>query len=423
MGRRVAIVGFGSTDNSYEQRKKDDLRPWRTKIADAFYDILANVDKGIDPKDVQYVVTNYHGEASVEGGSPAEIIDALGLAPTGHSLITDQCTGSGTSLFDAYAILASGLHDVVLQIGWDTRYDLLNRADKRSLQSNVDFDYHFGFDHYHVTDIYDVLTYRKYGKRDSLEAQITYLIQSYWYANRNPKAAWYGVPCPIKKDEMMSLLDGGQEEEFWRRLRRAGYLSVDGASGVILVPAEDAKKYTDTPVYIEAVSQKNTPNYVAWPMHYPVKKYPWASIVNAAPGKFDFSDAPAVWLSTEEALKKAKIEPKDADFAEVYDMDIATLYVNLESLRIFPRYQAARFIIEGETAIDGRLPCGTHGGLGGFGKVSGADFSNCLVEAVIQLRGEAGKRQVPKHDVAIVKGNGGVGGGTAMSSTAVLRRE
>jgi acetyl-CoA acetyltransferase len=131
MVRKVAIIGFGSTDNSDEARRKDDLKPWRTKVADAFYDILESVDKGIDPEEIQYVVTNYHGEASVEGGSPAELIDALGLAPVGHSLITDQCTGSGTSLLDAYAIVASGLYDVVLQIGWDSRYDLLNRAEKR----------------------------------------------------------------------------------------------------------------------------------------------------------------------------------------------------------------------------------------------------------------------------------------------------
>jgi acetyl-CoA C-acetyltransferase len=422
MGRKVAIVGFGSTDNSDEARRKDDLKPWRTKVADAFYNILESVDKGIDLKDIQYVVTNYHGESSVEGGSPAELIDALGLAPIGHSLITDQCTGSGTSLFDAYAIVASGLCDVVLIIGWDSRYDSLNRAEKRSLQSNVDFDYHFGYDHYHATDMFIEYFYRWYGKREVLEAFVTYVIQQYWYANRTPKAAWYGHQCPIKKDELLALLDSGDEAGFWRKFKQAvRYVSCDGASGVILVPAEDAKKYTDTPVYIEGVSQKNTPNYVGWPTHYPVKRYDWAAITHTPSDKMCHIISPASWISTEEAFKMAKIEPKDVDFAEVFDLDLLHLPL-LETLRVCPRFGAVKFIIDGETAIDGRLPCGTNGGVGGFGKASGADFSNMLVEAVIQLRGEAGQRQVPKHDIAVVKSAGGVGGGGAMSSTAVLRR-
>ena len=412
--RKVAIVGFGWIDNSLEARRKDDLKPWRYKIAEAGYNIMASVDKGIDPKDIQYLVTNYHGEASVEGGSPAEIVDALGMAPAGHSLITDQCTGGGTSFHDAYALVASELYDIVLQIGWDSRYDLLNRAEKRCLQSNVDFDYHFGFDHYHTTDMERYFGFKHYGKRDYCEALVTGGIQMYWYANRNPKAGLYGVPCPIKKDEMMGLLDT-DEKEFWRRLPRG--LSTDGASGVILVPAEDAKKYTDTPVYVEGVAQKNTPNYPAWPMNYPVERYDWASITHTPPDKFDFLCSPAVWLSTREAMKRANVEAKDIHLNESPFL----IFAFLEAMGICPRFGAAKFIIEGETAIDGRLPFATHGGADGYGKASGADWTNGLVEAVIQLRGQADKRQAPKHEVAIIQGVGGVGGMGAMSATAVLR--
>jgi len=419
---KVAIVGFGTIDNSDEARKKDDLKPWRTKVADAFYEILESVDKGIDPKEIQYVVTNYHGEASVEGGSPAELVDALGIAPAGHSLICDQCTGSGISLLDGYAIVASGLYDKVLVIGWDSRYDLLNRSEKRAIQWNVDYDYHFGYDHYHVTDQFLEYYCRSYGRLDTLKAWVQYVIQSYWYANRNPKAAWYGHPCPIRKDELFALLDAGKEAEFWREFKKAYRpVSCDGASGVLLVPAEMAKKYTDTPVYIEGISHKTTSNYTGWPTHYPVKKYDWPAITHTPPEKMHHLVSPAAWLSSEEAMKMAKIEPKDIDFAEVTDMQLEQLSL-IETLKVCPRFKAAKFVIEGETAVDGRLPCGTHGGWAGFGKASGADFSNMLVEAVIQLRGEAGQRQVPKHNVAVVKSLGGVGGGGAMSVTAVLRR-
>jgi len=416
MVRKVAIVGFGSMDNSPEARRKDDLRSWRYKIAEAGHDILASVDKGMDPKDIQYIVTNYHGEATVEGGSPAEIVDALGMVPTGHSLITDQCTGSGTSFHDAWALVASGQYDRVLHIGWDSRYDLLNRADKRCLQSNVDYDYHLGFDHFHTTDMANYFNYKYYGKRQVLEATLQNVILRYWYANRNPKAGLYGVPCPIKKEEMLALLDK-DEKEFLRRLPRG--LATDGASGVVMVPAEDARKYTDTPVYVEGVAQKNTPNYPGWPMHYPLKEYDWMKVTNTPPDKFDFLCSPALWLSTKEAMKRAKIEPKDIDIAEPPFPDI---FMFIEAMGICPRHGAAKFIIDGETAIDGRLPMCTHGGADGFGKASGADWSNGLVEAVIQLRGQAGERQAPKAEVCICQGVGGVGGMGAMSATAVLRR-
>jgi acetyl-CoA C-acetyltransferase len=220
----------------------------------------------------------------------------------------------------------------------------------------------------------------------------------------------------------MAYFDSDREE-FMRRFRRlTSWVSCDGASGVILVPAEKARKFTDTPVYIEGISQKNCSNYGGWPMHYPIKRCDWAKITDTPPHMMHHLTSPVSWLTTDEAYRMAKIEPKDVDFLECMDMDHGEHLLLLESTRIVPRFGAAKFIIEGETARDGRLPMGTHGGVGGFGKASGADFSNMLVEAVIQLRGEAGERQVPKHDVALVKSVGGVGGGGAMSTTVVLRR-
>jgi acetyl-CoA acetyltransferase len=64
--------------------------------------------------------------------------------------------------------------------------------------------------------------------------------------------------------------------------------------------------------------------------------------------------------------------------------------------------------MNGELSLGGRLPCNTHGGLLSFGHSGAAGGMFHVVEAVRQLRGEAGPRQVPGAELAFVHGDGGI---------------
>ena len=412
--RRIAIVGVGITPRNRAYLKDADRRSWKEYMVDAAYNTIANVDKGIDPKDIQYVVVNYHGEATVEAGGIGPVVsDILGLHPVGVTALCANCTGAGVSAHEAYSLVTSGLYDRVLVIGFDKRWDLLNFADKRAIGSDVDFDFNFGFDHIHLQALLQELDYTKYGVQNVLEALVTYRIQMYWYANKNPNSVLYGIPCPIKsKEELMAIweLKGSGEinPEFWKRLPHS--FPVEGASAFIVVPAEHAKSYTDIPVYIDGIAYKCNSHLLSSQMFYPVPLL----------AKFDAADFAASRLAVEEAYGMARVEPEDIDFAELFESHISSIIPTLEATKVPPEGQVTSFIIDGETAIDGRLPMGTDGGRAGFGVTSGSNESDAIYEAVVQMRGEAGERQVPKADTCIVVG---MQGEMASSAALVLRRD
>jgi acetyl-CoA acetyltransferase len=103
---------------------------------------------------------------------------------------------------------------------------------------------------------------------------------------------------------------------------------------------------------------------------------------------------------------RTDLKPRDVDIAELYDGFSFLTIVWLEALGFCPKGEGGRFIEGGKRiALDGELPLNTNGGQLSAGRLHGYGF---LHEACIQLRGEAGARQVARQpQVAAV----GVGGG------------
>ena len=64
--RRVAIAGVGITPRTRAYLSQADRKSYKEYVADAAYGAIADVKKGLHPRDIQYVVVNYHGEATVE---------------------------------------------------------------------------------------------------------------------------------------------------------------------------------------------------------------------------------------------------------------------------------------------------------------------------------------------------------------------
>lgn len=108
------------------------------------------------------------------------------------------------------------------------------------------------------------------------------------------------------------------------------------------------------------------------------------------------------------AFRRAGLHPADVDVAELYDCFTITVIVELEDLGFCRKGEGGGFVEGGRIALGGELPVTTHGGLlsAGHPGVGGGFFH--VLEAVRQLRGEAGERQVPGAEVALAHGNGGV---------------
>ena len=111
--------------------------------------------------------------------------------------------------------------------------------------------------------------------------------------------------------------------------------------------------------------------------------------------------------------KSAGLGPDEIDFAEIYDCFTSTVLFGLEGLGFAGRGEAGGFIRSGATAIDGRLPTNTNGGLLCEGYLHGM---NTVAEAALQVQGRGGPRQVPKRDACVVT-SGGMMDGSALVLT------
>ena len=152
--------------------------------------------------------------------------------------------------------------------------------------------------------------------------------------------------------------------------------TTDGAAAIVLTSEHMARQLTDNPVWIEGVGWAIDSTY--WTnrdLYYP--KY--------------------VECAAKMAYKMAGIKnpPKEIDVAEVYDpFDYKELH-HMEGLRLCKKGEAPKLTVEGVTERDGDLPINPSGGLLGVGNPIAAAGMMKVCEIFWQLRGEAGRRQVP----------------------------
>jgi acetyl-CoA C-acetyltransferase len=126
----------------------------------------------------------------------------------------------------------------------------------------------------------------------------------------------------------------------------------------------------------------------------------------------------AVELSSIKAYAQAGVTPQEIDLFELHDAFSIVAPMSLEAAGFAPRGGGAHLARDGGISIQGKLPISTMGGLKARGHPIGASGVYQVVEAVQQLRGEAGKNQVPNAHLAMTQSLGGV---AATAVTHVLK--
>jgi acetyl-CoA acetyltransferase len=159
----------------------------------------------------------------------------------------------------------------------------------------------------------------------------------------------------------------------------------DGGGAMILVSAERAKDFPKKPVYMLGVSSRTTHN-----------------IISAMP---DLTVTAAA-QSGPEAFAMAGVTPADIDVVELYDAFTINTILFLEDMGFCKKGEGGAFVSGGNIAPGGKLPVNTNGG--GLSCVHPGMYGIFLmIEAIQQLRGECGARQIRDAELAACNGNGG----------------
>jgi acetyl-CoA C-acetyltransferase len=405
LGRGVAIVGAGmSKFGMFPDKDSKDL------FAEAFSEMLSNVDKGFDPKDIEAMwIGNFSNDFFVHQAHWGPIIsDLLGLAPRAATRTEGACASSTLALRDGIMAIASGMYDIVLAGGVEEMSKCSTEEVTEGLALAT--SPYEGAAAYTFPGVFGALAtayFDKYGANREHLMNIT--IKSHTNAPLNPKAQYNktiaelmqakiaraekkGQPIPEWKDEKEALWDPRFNPPVAWPMHLYDCCPIsDGASCVLLVPEDMAKDFSDNPIYVIGFGQGSGRG------------------LHACPSLTSFE---ANKNAAEEAYGMSGLKPEEIQFAEVHDCFSIAELIHCEDLGFFGPGEGYEAIAEGVTRRDGSMPINTSGGLKCKGHPVGATGTAQMFEIWKQLRGEAGDRQIPKEDLrfAATQNLGGTGG-------------
>ncbi len=376
---KVAIVGMGCTPfREHWDKGADDL------LIDAFNDTLATTPLAKADIDAYWLGTAQTGMSGITASAP------LKLDNKPVTRVENYCASGSEALRQAAYAVASGAYDVAMAIGVEkvkdsgfqglNAFPIPNDGTNRTLTAAAMFSL--------VAPAYA----HRYGVDPAILKRTLARIASKNHANgaRNPRAQF--------RKEM-------DIDTICKAMPVAGQLGVfdcagvaDGAAAAIVVRAEDAHRYTDSPLYIKALSFVAGNGSGLNDRHY------------------DYTTFPEVAVCAAGAYAQAGVtDPRrEILMAEVHDCFTPTELVLMEDLGFSARGEGWQDIEAGVFDLHGELPVNPDGGLKSFGHPVGASGLRMHFENWLQLRGQAGEdRQIaldPTRPYGLVHNLGGYPG-------------
>jgi acetyl-CoA C-acetyltransferase len=377
--RDVAIIGVGCTefgelwDKSFRElfveagvSAIEDANVVGGKI-DALY--VGNMSGGrfIEQEHLGALIADYSGLASLH--IPSTRVEAA-------------CASGGLALRQGIIAVASGYHDIVIAGGAEKMTDVGVETTTDALAAAADREWE-GIMGATFPGLYAMIArlhMHKYGTTQEQLAAVA--VKNHHNGTMNPKAQFQNE---ITIDTVINSVMVADP----LRVFDCSPIS-DGASAVVIASADVARKYTDTPIYVKASAQ--------------------ASGTISLHDRPDITTIDATVAAANWAYKMAKLAPRDINFAEVHDCFTIAEICAIEDLGFVKKGEGGKAAESGLTAIGGKIPVNPSGGLKACGHPVGATGVKQAVEMVLQLRGEAGKRQIDGANIGLTHNVGGSGG-------------
>jgi acetyl-CoA acetyltransferase len=325
---------------------------------------VACKDAGVEWKDIQFAFGG-----SQAAGAADTMVSQLGLTGLQFINVANGCATGGSALFSAYNTIKSGAFDLGIAIGFDKH----ERGAFRVQTGGRRVDW-YGGTGLALTTQFFAMKINRYMEEHGISQETLARVAAKAFRN------------------------GALNENAWRRkelseeeILASPMLSYpltqymfcspgEGGVALILARGDQAHKYTDRPVFLDAAV---------------VKSRRFGSFEVLAPSlPLEWSAGPTVDAS-KAAFELAGIGPKDIDIAQLQDTESGAEIMHMAENGFCEHGEQEKLLANGETEIGGRIPINTDGGCLANGEPVGASGLRQVYENVLQLRGDAGKRQVP----------------------------
>ena len=366
--RKVAVVGAAWSDVG----RVDDKTAFELHYQGT---TRALADAGIDKSEVDGFMS--HGTGALP---PVELAEYLGLRPNWV-----DSTGHGGSVWEfmtehATAAIAQGLVEVVvLSYASTQRADLKKRLRMANLsfgtRGPIQFDAPFG---HPVGSRYAMAARRHMHEYGTTIEQLAEIAVSTRYNAGFNDQAYYQDPITIDDVQSSTMT--------WDPLTKLHCcIRSDGGGSIVLTSEERARDCAKAPVWVLGTGEASS--------HTTMSEWE------------DFTESPCV-RSGELAFGRAGVTPGEIDTCQFYDAFTPMVLLTLEGLGFCKKGEGGPFVEDGKLRVGGALPTNTDGG-GLSACQPGMRGIFLMIEAVRQLRGELGDRQVPGARLACVNGTSG----------------
>ncbi len=320
----------------------------------------------------------------------AYLADYGGLGRIPAFKVEAACGSGGAAFYTGYALVASGLVDVIMVAGVEKLTDARSSVTTAALAKAADAEYE-AFYGASFTSLNALLMHyymRKY--RVSHEEIAEWSVMMHENASKNPYAQ---LRFRVTKEQVVT----SRIIAYPLRLLDASPIS-DGAAAIILASEDVARKISDTPISVVGVGMATDKIYIA--------------------GRENLDRMEALILAAKQAFSMAKIGPRDIDVVEVHDAFSILGLMSLEDLGFVEKGRAAKALNDGAFHPGDKPTANPSGGLKARGHPVGATGVYQVAEIAMQLRGDFPGVKVPS-EIGLASNIGGAG---TTITVAILRR-